>query len=86
MTRYYLAKANPDRGYYEVEESEGKFRWTWREIAKDGEAYVDHGKWVSSKADALRYAADDFDAAGNGDDRFIGRLRALATRVERGDD
>lgn len=83
MTRYYVDELNPSEGYYEVKEKDGKFRWVWREIAEDGEPYVDQGEWVDSMAEALRYAAYDFGVVGNGDEGFVSRLQALAARAER---
>lgn len=81
MSRYYADKREPDRGYYEIEEREGRFRFHWFETAK-GVEYNDYGDWQPSRALALHDAADDWDS--NGDDsnrRLSGMLDALAKRA-----
>jgi hypothetical protein len=78
--RYYVNKAEPHRGFYEIQEMDGEFRWHWAETAK-GVDYHDYGSWEASREIALLMAADDWDS--NGDDsnrRLSGMLSALAKR------
>lgn len=82
MTRYYLDESNPEDGYYEIEERDGRFRWAWMEV-DDVWTCARIGEWKDSTADALRDAADDWQLAEIRILPFAIRLRSLAARAER---
>lgn len=78
---YYLDPRNPDLGGYAIEHGAEGHRWLWSEAGMNGD--VDFGAWVSTRAEALRDAALDWEYSGSGaENRFAGRLRALATRSD----
>ncbi len=79
---YYAVKGEPEEGFYDIEETDEGFRWTWGEVAK-GEAFHDVGKWRATRAEALEDAAADWDDNGTRytNPRLAGMLRALAERA-----
>ena len=81
--RYYVDKKEPHRGFYEIEEQDGQYRYHWSETAR-GVEYNDYGSWSDTRELALLEAADDWDDNGDGSNRRLsGMLSALAKRESR---
>lgn len=84
MTKYYVDKSDPDKGYYEIHEVPGKgFRWFYLEVAL-GVPYPGQGPFWDTEAEAYTDAADDWEDNGNSSNkRLSGHLRAAATRANK---
>jgi hypothetical protein len=79
---YYVERAKPDEGWYDIEESDKGFRWIWSETVK-GVEHPSCGDWRATRSAALTDAADDWEDNGSPsmNRRLAGTLRGLATRA-----
>jgi hypothetical protein len=86
VTKHFVDKSNPDRGYYDVYTRDvlGGARWQWTEVTATGETITDLGSWWPTLEQAYLDAADDWGENGDSANKHLsGQLSAAATRLRK---